>query len=198
MDYKEALQHLENGEIKSCIDYFKNNHYELEYGYSLMLSNKLNDAKEIFANIQSIRADWANIIISIMQGTINKRPTYFQIRNFIEIDINLLFKVKLTKHIEYILGAAETFQEINSETCKFLGRVLLKNNCLNSAKYFLDKAVDYFYNDVELHFLFVEYYLECNDTINAQKALNNCLRISPEYYPAILMKKKFENSIKLQ
>ena len=46
MDYKEALRHLENGEIKSCIDYFKNNHYELEYGYSLMLSNKLNDAKE--------------------------------------------------------------------------------------------------------------------------------------------------------
>lgn len=195
MNYKEALEHLENGEIQSCIDFFKNNNYQLEYGYSLMLSNKLNDAKEVFNNIQSIRADWANIIISIMQGIIKKRPTYFQIRNFIEIDINLLFKAKLPHQVEYILGAADTFQEINSETYKFLGRVLLKNNCFNSSKVFLDKALDFFYNDVELHFLFVEYYLANNDHNNARKALNNCLRISPEYYPAILMDKKLEQNI---
>ena len=192
MNYNEALQYLEQGEISACKDYFRDNGYKLEYGYTLMLSDNHDEAEKIFNMISSLRADWALKLIPIMQGYLDNIPTYFQIRNFLEIDINLLFKASQKNYVEYILGAADSFQSVNTESYKFLGRVLLKNGYMNASKIFLDKSSDVCWRDPELQYLYVEYYLMNNDIANACKAVDNCLRVSPEYYPAISMQKKLK------
>lgn len=185
MNYKQALEYLENGKIDFCIDFFKDSGNRLEYGYSLMLKGKLEGAANILSSINSIRADWAIKLIPIMQGYLGELPTYFQVRNFLEIDITLLFKAGMPDYVEYILGAAETFYDINRESYKFFARALLKNGYLNAAKAFLDKSLDVCWRDPELHYLFVEYYMINNDGKNAKKALDNCLEVSPDYFPAL-------------
>ena len=191
MNYTEALKFLENGDAKSCINYFYDNNYELEYGYTLALLGKLREAKLVFQSIDSLRASWMIKLIPILQGGIKNYPSFFQIRNFLEIDMTMFFKADKDDYINNILSAADIFQSINNESYKFIGRALLKNNCSDIAKFYLDKSLENYYNDVELHYLFVEYYLAMNDVQNAMRAVDNCLRINPDYYPA----KKTKNEL---
>jgi len=188
MDYNKAINFLENGNPKGCIDFFKDNNYILEYTYSLLLLEKINEAENILKKTDSVRADWLNKIILIIKGKCDIYPTYFQIRNFLEIDLNLFFKSNKINYVNKIMAVANIFQQINNESYKFFGRVLLKNNYPKESKIFLDKSLDSYYNDVELHYLFVEYYLYMNDFENAKRAVNNCLKINPKYYPAIKTK----------
>ena len=184
LTYKEAENLLETGKIKECIDYFRDGHYTLEYAYALVLSGDLDNAEFVIKDMVSTRADWLRKLIPIMKGFLKTCPSYFQIRNFLEIDIDMLFKSKQTKFIQQIINSADILQSINNETYKFLARVLLKNNLPEGCKLFLDKSLDSFYNDVELHFLYVEYYMFLGDYENAKKSADNCLKINSEYYPA--------------
>lgn len=194
MDYKKARFYLENGHPEKCADFFRENKYPLEYGYSLFLQGELGSAEVIFKSLKSVRADWAIKLISVINGNTDVYPTYFQVRDFLEIDINLLFKVNRIDYINKILLAADMFQQENNESYKFFGRVLLKNNYPNEAKIFFDKSLDNYYNDVELHYLYVEYYLQGKDYANALRAVNNCLKINSGYYPALRMKKILSTS----
>lgn len=196
MNYSEALKFLENGNPKACIDYFYNNNYELEYGYTLVLLGKLREAKLVFQSVDSLRANWMIKLIPILQGGIINYPSFFQVRNFLEIDMTMFFKAKKDDYINNILSASDIFQNINNESYKFIGRALLKNGCPEIAKFYLDKSLENYYNDVELHYLFVEYYMSMNDPRNAMRAVENCLKINSDYYPA--QKTKDELSAILQ
>ena len=189
MDYKQAFERLENGEAVSCIEYFKKNGYELELAYALFLTGKTNEAKKILQSHDSVRYDWLLKLINISEGKTDY-PTFFQIRNFLEIDLSLLVKYEKYDYINNLLKMAQKFQGINGESYKFFGRGLLKNGYPKEAKFFLDKSLEDYYKDVELHYLFAEYYLYCGDMANAKKAAANCLAINPNYYPAVKLLKK--------
>ena len=183
MDYNKAIRLLENGEYKECLDYFKNNGHSLEYAYALILSGDLDKAFSVVENLDSVRSDWVKKLISVFKGNI-EYPTYFQIRNFLEIDLKMLIRANCIEYVNKILSVANIFQGINNESFKLFGRGLLKNGFPNEGKTFLDRSLNEYYNDVELHYLFAEYYMEVGDKQNIKKAIENCLKINPEYYPA--------------
>lgn len=183
MDYNIAVKKLYNGEANECLDFFYKNGYNLEYAYSLLLSGKIIEAKEIADSNDSVRYDWLSKLITICGGGI-EYPTYFQLRSFLEIDLSMLIKAKKINYVNNILRLAEKFQGINSECYKFFGRCLLKNGFKKESKIFLDRSLNDYYNDVELHYLYVEYYLSCGDKKQAKIAAKKCLKINPEYYPA--------------
>lgn len=183
MDYLTAVKSLEKGDL-SCMDFFKDNNYPLEYAYSLVLKGELETAQRILLDMDSVRADWLLKLIDIFSGIYNIYPSYFQIRNFLEIDIDMFFKAKCIEYVNALLRMVNVFQDINSESYKCVARVLLKNGYMNESKIFLDKGADDNYNDVELQYLFVEYYLALQDYDNARKRIDICMGINPEYYPA--------------
>ena len=183
MDYKTATELLENGQSCECIEFFKSGGYDIEYAYALLLNDDLKLAESVIEPIDSIRADWLKKIIAIINGNI-EYPTYFQIRNFLEIDLTIFIKSGRIDYVNAILRLADVFQGINSETYKFLGRGLLKNDFPKESKIFLDRSLESYYNDVELHYLFVEYYIYIKDYDKAKKSALTCLKINPEYYPA--------------
>lgn len=187
LDYKKAVKLLEDGNGISLRDYFKENNFLLEYGYTYLLDGNLDKAYEILSTLTSPRAEWASYIIPFLQGLHGSLPTFFQIRNFLEIDIALFLKYKKTDYVQKLIDIADFMQDINSETYKFIARVLFKHGYMNASKIFMDKSANYYYKDVELHYLYVEFYLAHNDRENALKALRTCLRINPEYYPAVKM-----------
>lgn len=188
INYEIAKNELISGNIKSCEKFFKSNGYLLEYGYCLLLKGKLSDAEKFLKKSDSLRADWAIKLISFMRGYVEVLPTYFQIRNFLEIDINLLIMYKQTESIQYILGGADLMYSVNKETYKFIARVMMNNGYYDVSKKYLDKYKDDTYNDPELHFMYALYYISLEDYDKAIISVDNCLGVLPEYYPAKQMK----------
>ena len=85
----------------------------LEHAYLLILQNDVKSAKKLFQKIDSPRANWGNIFCDILQGFIKEFPTYFQLRNFLEIDLDFLIKNQKIEYIEQVLGALETLSIAN-------------------------------------------------------------------------------------
>ena len=117
-------------------------------------------------------------------------PTYFEIRNFLEIDLNLLINYQKGQFVEELIKYADIFSSVNSETYKYFGRVFWNNELYSYGKFFLEQAKNYLYQDPELHVLLANTYLAEGNSEKALNAVNSCLKILPEYFPAIDLKRK--------
>ena len=166
----------------------------LEHAYLCLLNNDLSSAKAIFSKIDNPRGIWGTILVSILEGYMEIFPTYFQIRNFLEIDLDFLLKNEKLDYIEQLLGALDIFADINQESYKFVARVMFENNLLSAAFNYMQKSKDIYYNDAELHFMLMRYYIKVHDFEQAYFYANECLQLIPDYYPALSMKQKIEEN----
>ena len=119
-------------------------------------------------------------------------PTYFEIRNFLEIDLDFLLKNNKIDYVEQCLGALDILSSINQETYKFAARVMLENRLYSAALKYMEKSKQLYYNDPELHFMFARYYMDNLKYDEAYTYINECLKLLPTYYPARMMKEKIE------
>ena len=177
------------------IFFTKNNDIEfkpnsIEHAYFLILSDDLKEAKKIFKQQDSPRAKWGLVLIDILNGYLEHFPTYFAIRNFLEIDLDFLLKNEKITYVELILGSLKILNDINQETYKYVARVMLENRLNKSAFEYLTLAKDIFYNDPELHFLFAKYYIKMREYQQADYHLDECLNIIPDYHPAKILQKE--------
>lgn len=164
----------------------------VEHGYLAVLNEDLIKAEEIFKDINSARASWACVFVSILSGVMKEFPTYFQIRNFWEIDLDLLIKNKKISYVEQLLGAQSVLSAINQEIYKYTARVMYENKLYSAALKYMNEAKEVYYNDAELHFLLAKYYLRVNDYKESLFYIDECLKLVPDYYPALIFKEKIE------
>lgn len=183
--YKDAKDKFLSGDF-SVEKIFQQNEYFLECGYCRLLLGDANGAKSAFTKVsnQDFRADWGEKLIQFIQGYVTHVPSYFQIRNFLEIDLNLLIKAGQPDFVESIINGADLFYSINPESYKFISRVMFFNDFADVALYYLNKAKDKFYYDPEMHFMMANCYLKKGEKHLARESLKNCLTILPEYFPA--------------
>lgn len=164
----------------------------IEHAYLAILNSDLKSAGIIFKNNDSPRAKWGTVFVSILQGYMQNIPTFFEVRNFLEIDLDFLLKNNLIDYVEQCLGAIDILATINQETYKFTARVMLVNKLYSAALKYMEKSKKVYYNDPELHFMYAKYYLEKQNYDAAYFYINECLRLLPSYYPAIIMKQRIE------
>lgn len=162
----------------------------VEHAYLAILDEDLETAKSVFARIDSPRARWGIAFVNILSGCVEYYPTYFEIRNFLEIDLDFLLKNEKIDYVEMILGSLEILLDINQEVYKYVARVMFENRLYKSAREYLEKSKDIFYNDPELHFLFAKYYIKTREFEKADFHLDECLNILPDYYPANMLQKE--------
>ena len=167
----------------------------IEHGYLLILNNDLHKAKEIFTQIDSPRAKWGYILCSILSGYLEKYPTFFQLRNFLEIDLDFLIKNEKIEYIEQFLGALDLLATINMETYKFTARVMFENNLYSLSLNYMEKSKKLHYKDPELHFMLAKYYLKMHEYKQANYYINECAKILPDYYPIQLLKNEIEENL---
>lgn len=167
----------------------------IEHAYLAILNNDLDTALEIFSGIDSPRAIWGKVLVSILKGYLKSYPTYFQIRNFLEIDLDFLLKNEKIDYVEFILGALDELVQINQETYKFAARVMFENKLYQGAFNYMQKSKLIYYNDAELHFMLSKYYFNVHDYEEAEFYINECLHLIPDYYPAIVFKSKIEEML---
>ena len=187
LNYKNAKQKLLTDLDKDCQQFFIKNGYMLENAYYELLSDNINKAKILFDAIKDydIRAHWASFMISMINSDIREYPSYFEIRNFLEIDLNILLHYFKGDYVQSIIGYSDFLFTINTEVHKFIGRVFYNNDYPEQCMFFLDKAKNYFYHDPELHYLLAYIYYKNGDYKRAEKALNECVYILPGYFPAV-------------
>ena len=187
MNYEEVKKDFLSGKIKGCKTYFENNNYYVEAGYCCIVLDELDKAKELFQKVQEVdnRAKWGLIVLQMIKGDILTFPTYFQIRNFLELDLSILILYCKGEYVEKIIRYADFMAYYNPECYKFIGRAFWANNLMSAAMFFLRRAKDKFYQDPELHYLLAYIFYNNDRNIDlAKKALGACLGILPEYAPA--------------
>lgn len=187
MNYEEVKKDFLSGKIKGCKTYFENNNYYVEAGYCCIVLDELDKAKELFQKVQEVdtRAKWGLILLQMIKGDILTFPTYFQIRNFLELDLSILILYYKGEYVEKIIRYADFMAYYNPECYKFIGRAFWANNLMSAAMFFLRRAKDKFYQDPELHYLLAYIFYNNDRNIDlAKKALGACLGILPEYAPA--------------
>lgn len=194
LNYKKAINKLLAGSDESCQQFFIENNKLLEQAYYNLLHGRHVEAYEIFSQIEQedIRAHWGKFLSLLVIKKIETYPSYFELRNFLEIDFNLLLENARGEYIENILSYTAWLSSINPEVNKYIGRVFIKNGYDKFGIFYLEEAKRVFFNDPELHYLLAEYYYRLHDFNNAMYALNCCLEILPEYYPALTLKKKIK------
>lgn len=185
LNYQKAKEELLTGKIDDCQQFFVKNGNMLELAYARLLCEDVEGAKKLFSAIENndIRAHWALFMISLIEGEAQEYPSYFELRNFLEIDLNILITYYKGDYVEKIIRYADYMYTINPEVHKFIGRVLYNNGLVEQGLFFLNRAKSYFYHDPELHYLLGYIYFSRGKLDEAQKALENGLRILPEYYP---------------
>lgn len=165
----------------------------LEHAYLAILNDDLYKAQRIFSNLDSPRSKWGEVLTAIISdGYMTKRPTFFQIRNFLEIDVDFLLRNQKIDYVEQFLGALDIFSKINSQTYKFAARVMLENHLFSAAYNYMQQSKEIHYNDPELHYMLAKYFIKRNNYPQAYASIKECLNLLPDYYPAITMKEKIE------
>ena len=184
--YLKARDDLLTAGSEDCQQFFVDNNYLLELAYYKLFHQDVIDARKIFLSLTNsdIRAHWGAFLSSVCAKNVSGYPSYFELRNFFEIDFNIMFNYYLGDYIEEICKYADWLVTINPEVYKYIGRVFIKNKYPDFGLFFLENGLNFFYNDPELHYLLAEYYLSVSDKLNALKYVKNCLKVLPKYYPA--------------
>ncbi len=164
----------------------------LEHAYVAILCDDLDSAYAVFCNNDSPRGKWGKVLVSILKGFMTDYPTYFEIRNFFEIDVDFLLKNDKISYVELCLGALNVLSTVNQESYKFAARVMLENRLFSSALKYMDKSKQLYYNDPELHFMYAKYYFDKKNLKDSYFYIKECLNLLPNYYPALVIKKNIE------
>ena len=120
----------------------------VELAYLNVLNDDIKAAQTLFQEIDSPRARWGKSFTDILSGYIERYPTYFEIRNFLEIDLDFLIKNEKIDYIEQFLGSLTILAGINQEVYKYVARVMLENIHYRVAFEYLEKSKKTFYKDV--------------------------------------------------
>lgn len=186
MNYKQAQNELLTSDSDRCQEFFKQNNNIVELGYFYLLKEDLIKAKLEFKKImnEDIRAKWGYFLVELIQQKPSYHPSYFQLRNFFEIDMDILINHYKGGYIQTIVNYSDYLSTINSEICKYIGRVFYNHQYYDYAEYFFNQAKEKFYKDPELHFLISELYLEKKNIKKAIREAEICLEVLPGYFPA--------------
>lgn len=195
-EYLKAREELLTAGNPACQQFFADNGCVLEYAYAELIFGNPEQAKKIFLSVagHDIRAHWGAFLSSMCMGKLEGYPSYMELRNFFEIDLQLLFTYYMGNYVENICNYSDWLFTINPEIYKYIGRVFLKNDYIDIGLNFLKRGKDKFFNDPELHYLLAEYYFRTNKRESAEEYINNCLMILPEYYPAVSLRQKLNNN----
>jgi len=188
--YQNAVNFLLSGKSESCVEFFKKNKNFLELAYCYLLDGNIYNALILFKKVDSPRGLWGKRLLKIFLNEFDEVPSYFEVRDFFELDMNWFINLQKYDYANIMLKNADLFYSINSEAYKFIARVLLNNDYIEPAKIYLEKSKEKFYNDPELHYIDMQYYEKKKEYDLALKAVENCLSVIPSYYPALQAKER--------
>lgn len=177
---------LSEGKPTVANDYFKRGENLSGIAYCQFLQGNLKETVAVLNILKgsSPFADWLLSLSGIILGKYDFPPTYMQIRNFFEQDLEMLFFLKRFDMVKKILTHCRYLENYNKEVYKYCARVLINNNYPDESVAYINKSLDIFYPDPETHFLIGEMYEKKGMTEEAKKAYIKSNTVKGKYLPA--------------
>ncbi len=173
-------------QIELAAEYFNKLQNLTAVGYCRFLQGKTEEALSIIAIVKGSnpQADWLFSLINIIKNIYDFHPTYMQIRNFFEQDLEMLFVCNQIDLIKKILSNCTYFEKYNKEIYKYCARVLVNNNYPDEAMTYINKSLDIYYKDPETHFIIGEIFEKKKMKNEARDAYLKSSNINGKYLPA--------------
>ena len=145
--YLQVKNDFLSGKIKGCKAYFEAHGYDVECAYADIVLGNLSKAEKRFQKTADVdtRAHWGLFLLQMLSGDIISAPTYFEIRNFLEVDLGILLTYCQGNYIEKILKNVDYMAMYNLECYKFIGRAFWAHNYMPAAMFYLRKACERMY-----------------------------------------------------
>ena len=160
--------------------------------YCKLLNGELNEAKNLLESLENSSSfvNWLLILIEIIEGKKDKMPTYFQIRNFYEQDVEMLFFYERYDFISKIFQKTSYLANFNMEVYKYNARLLLNQGYLADSEILIKKSLDICFKDPETHYMYGELLLKRNDIEKAKQEFQKAIRVNGTYYPSLIKLKE--------
>ncbi len=186
---------LQNINPDEAFEYFNKAKNVLACAYCKFLTGEISEAKVILVmlNNTSPAANWLLSLISVLENNTEYQPTYFQIRNFYEQDLEMLFLYKQNSTIEKIINKLYYFENFNKEIYKYTSRVLFNNGYIKQAEVLIKKSLSLWYKDPETHFILGEIYSKEKKLKEAKKSYLKAIEVNCGYEPASIKLNDFSN-----
>lgn len=177
---------IQEKEITKAQEYFNKTNNITGCAYCEFIQGRVKEAKAflLVEKEPTSVSKWLFYLCSILQNDFSFVPTYFQIRNFYEQDLEILFEYGQKDIINKILHLSSVFEKYNGEIHKFNGRVLKNNGYYDFAEECLLKSIDICYKDPETHYLLGELYEIRGNFQRAKEEYQKAVDVNNGYYPA--------------
>lgn len=172
--------------LSSAYENFEKANSIIGCAYCKLLKTEAESALSMLLPIKnsSTAVNWLISLIKLLKDDMSYPPSYMQIRNFYEQDLNLFFLYKLESYINKILQNIKFFECFNKEIYKYNARVLLNYGYVLLAKEYIKQSIDIYYKDPETHFILGEIYLKTGQRKKAKKEFEISNMVNNEYIPA--------------
>lgn len=197
MPQQKAKEFFYNGDYKEALKLFNDTKSYYEAGLCALLLSDEKLARSMWEKDKEpcIATKWGLIVLDLIHLKIKERPTFFQVRAFLEVYLNLFIINSHLKWAENIISACDILCRSNPEVYKFIARVLFANGYFELTHHFIEESKKIFYLDPEAHFIDSQtYFLEGNYKM-AYEAIIDTLTSAGEYYPALEFKKTIEEKL---
>ena len=161
---------------------------DYQAGYSQMLKGDMTQAAAHWQDLLTVRPNhWCVTLHGMIHRSMNRVPTFLQVRNHLEADIVHLIAAGQFAMVESILQYIPILGEVNLEAHKYAGRALLQSNYPQLAENFLLTGQRLLPNDPEVYYHMGQYYWATQQFAECRLMLKQCLLISDAYTPARML-----------
>ena len=178
-----------------AFEYFNKSENVYGCAYCKFLTGEIEEAKILARLVKDLSptSNWLLCITNLLCDNYSEYPTYFQIRNFYEQDLEMLFLYKQYGIINKLVNLNGYFETFNREIYKYSARVLGNNRHYKEAKQLLKKSLEIYYKDPETHFMIGEIEEKENNKEKAIASYNKAIEVNREYAPASIRLKDLMN-----
>lgn len=196
--YQKAKELFYNKDYSHAQQIFTSLNCPYEAGFCAFLEGDEKGAKNLWENSKNkdIATLWGLCVLDLIRLKIRRRPSFFQVRAFLEVYLNLLIENEQYAWAENIISASNFLVECNPEAYKFVARVLFANNYLDLTLRFVELSKDVFPLDPEALYIEAQTHYLKKDYKKAKDAALETLIAVPDYNPAKEFLKEIENKLK--
>lgn len=191
-----AKECFELKDYKTAFEIFDFLGLDYEKGLCALILGDDKLAKSIWQKTKNpcIGTSWGLCLVDLINLKYSKLPSYFQIRAFLEVYLNLLIENKHITWAENLISAWDILERVNYETCKFIARALYFHQYYDLTIDFVEKSKHVCSHDPEALFIEAQAYEKIGKPKYSIKSLEDLLEIVPDYLPALEMIKKLKKS----
>jgi len=153
---------------------------------SFILQKEIQKAKEVLVNTPDSPAKfWCEFLTELFaeEESIQKWPSFFEIRNFLELTVYLLLRSNNQKYIDLFIKNLNKLLDKNLDSEKFIGYAYFHFGDLDNALSLLNNSIKRNSYDGEIFFVLGQLYLKKGSPYDSLAMLENAQLLLPEHTP---------------